>query len=102
MTEATWGEGAATPKIDWRMSAALQNVPRGEEDLAEVTSLEGAVRAWSQLDREHQEEAVITPDHSILIDGVTHTSFTKDGIADLARRLSEEGARTESGDPDAA
>ncbi len=38
MAEATWG-GRGTAEIDWRMSAALENVPRGDDDLAEVTSL---------------------------------------------------------------
>jgi hypothetical protein len=27
MTEATWGESAKTPDINWRMSASLENVP---------------------------------------------------------------------------
>ncbi|MBD8736821.1 MULTISPECIES: hypothetical protein [unclassified Sphingomonas] len=38
MSEATWGK-AASPEIDWRMSAALENVPRGDKEFAEVTSL---------------------------------------------------------------
>jgi len=50
MTEATWDDAAKNPPIDWRMSAALENVPRGNSDIAEVTSLEGAVRAWVTLD----------------------------------------------------
>ena len=57
MTEATWGDDAKTPEIDWRMSAALETVPRGDEDLAEVTSLDGAVRAWTALDPEHRSAA---------------------------------------------
>ena len=36
--------------IDWSMSAALANVQRGGSELPEVTSLEGAVRAWMALD----------------------------------------------------
>lgn len=92
MTEATWGEGAATPGIDWRMSAALQNVPRGDEDVAEVTSLEGAVRAWRELDQVHREAAVITVDHPVMIEGVSHASFSSEGIADLASRLPGEPA----------
>ena len=35
MSQASWGE-AGTPDINWRMSAALQNVPRGDDDLAVV------------------------------------------------------------------
>jgi hypothetical protein len=87
MTEATWGEGSATPEINWRMSVALENVPRGDEDVAEVTSLEGAVRAWRDLDRTHQEQAVITLDHPVLIDGVSHATFSGQGIAELAAHL---------------
>jgi hypothetical protein len=87
MTEATWGDNSATPGIDWRMSVALQNVPRGNEEVAEVTSLEGAVRAWCELDRAHQEQAVITLDHPILIEGVSHATFSGQGIADLAAQL---------------
>lgn len=87
MTEATWGGDIATPHINWRMSVALEDVPRGDEDLAEVTSLEGAVRAWLELDPSHQEGAVITLEHPILIDGVSHTAFNGSGIADLAAHL---------------
>ena len=92
MTEATWGEDTANPGIDWRMSVALENVPRGDEDLAEVTSLEGAVRTWCELDRAHQDEAMITLDHPILIDGVSHATFNGQGIADLASQLPERGS----------
>jgi hypothetical protein len=60
MTEASWG-GVASLGIDWRMSAALENVPRGDEEIAEVTSLEQAVRAWLALDPAHQEDAVLLP-----------------------------------------
>jgi len=54
MTEATWGNSAGPTAIEWTMSAALENVLRGDTDLAEVTSLEGAVRAWRDLDPEHR------------------------------------------------
>ena len=50
MTEATWGETAKTPEINWRMSASLENVPRGDSDVAEVTNLGRAVRDWRELD----------------------------------------------------
>ena len=86
MTEATWG-GAASPDLDWRMSAALENVPRGEDDVAEVTSLEGAVRAWSELDAEHRQHAVLTPERAIQLDGALVSRLTGDGIAALAERL---------------
>jgi hypothetical protein len=87
MTEATWGGDAKTPDIDWRMSAALENVPRGNENLAEVTSLKGAVRTWMTLDPEHRDAAVLTPEHPLQIDGAAHATLTGDGIAALAERL---------------
>ncbi|BCA62752.1 hypothetical protein HMP09_1986 [Sphingomonas sp. HMP9] len=87
MTEATWGQAAKTPDIDWRMSAALEDVPRGEEDVAEVTSLEGAVRAWLELDSEHRTAATLTAERPVQVDGVSLTSFVGDGIATLAERL---------------
>lgn len=87
MTEATWGDEAKTPDIDWRMSAALENVPRGDDDLAEVTSLERAVRAWTTLDPEHRSAAVLTPERALQIDGATHATLAGDSIATLAERL---------------
>lgn len=87
MTEATWGDESKTPDIDWRMSAALENVPRGDGDLAEVTSLEGAVRAWTGLDPEHRSAAVLTPERPVQIDGASSASFAGEGIAALAERL---------------
>lgn len=87
MTEATWGEDAKTPDIDWRMSAALEDVPRGDEDLPEVTSLEGAVRAWLELDPDHKAGATLTPERPVLIDGASSPSFVGEGIAVLAERL---------------
>lgn len=87
MTEATWDKSTTSPAIDWRMSVALENVPRGEEDVAEVTSLESAVRAWLSLDTAHQEAAVLTMEHPVIIDGTSLTSFTGDGIRQLAEQL---------------
>lgn len=87
MAEATWGEDAKTPVIEWRMSAALENVPRGNNDLAEVTSLEGAVRAWMELDPEHKAAATLTAERPVQIDGASSTSFVGEGIAVLAERL---------------
>jgi hypothetical protein len=87
MTEATWGDDIKTPGIDWRMSASLENVPRGDSDLAEVTSLEGAVRAWLDLDPEHKAVAVLTPERAVLIDGVSSESLAGDSIAALTEHL---------------
>ena len=100
MSEATWG-GAASPDIDWRMSAALENVPRGNEDLAEVTSLERAVRAWLALDAEHRGGAVLTPERSVMLDGASMDEFTGEGIAALAERLPDSAA-AKPNNPDAA
>jgi len=87
MTEATWGDAAKTPTIDWRMSASLENVPRGDGDLAEVTSLERAVRAWLGLDPAHRAAATLTPERPVQLDGVAMASFEGEGIAALAERL---------------
>lgn len=97
MTEATWGDEAMTPDIDWRMSASLENVHRGDIDLAEVTSLGGAVRAWQQLDPEHQAAATLTPEHALQIDGVTVESFSGEAIAALAERLQPNDVEGEDG-----
>lgn len=87
MTEATWGEDKKTPDLDWRTSAALENVPRGDSDVAEVTSLERAVRAWIDLDPEHKAAAKLTIERTVQIDGVSIDTFTGEGIAVLAERL---------------
>ncbi|QXQ07362.1 hypothetical protein KX816_04875 [Sphingosinicellaceae bacterium] len=87
MNEATWGNDAMTPQIDWRMSASLENVHRGDTDLAEVTSLLGAVRAWQSLDPEHQEAATLTPEHPIQIEGVSTGSFKGTAIGVLVEQL---------------
>lgn len=87
MTEATWGDATRTPDIDWTMSAALENVVRSGSDVAEVTNLGDAVRAWLQLDPAHQADAVLTPERSIQIDGAAMEHFTGDGIRVLSERL---------------
>lgn len=76
--------------IDWRMSAALENVPRGDAELPEVTSLEGAVRAWTRLDGELQAEAVLTPERPVAVDGgEAAVSFAGMAIRALAEKLPE-------------
>ncbi len=87
MTEATWGESAKTPDINWRLSASLKNVPRGESDVAEVTNLERAVRDWLALDPQHQSAAILTTEHAVQVDGVSATTFTGEAIAALADHL---------------
>lgn len=87
MTEATRGDEPKTPDIDWRMSAALENVPRGDADVAEVTSLEGAVRAWTTLDPPHRDATVLTPERPVQIDGSAHAMLAGNGIAASAERL---------------
>jgi hypothetical protein len=86
MTEASWGT-AGTPDIAWRMSAALKNVPRGDDELVEVTNLEGAVRAWLALDPEHRAEATLTTERALLIDGVSLHELRGDHIGALAEQL---------------
>jgi len=94
MTEATWGNDAKTPYIDWRMSAALEDVPRGDEDVAEVTSLEGAVRAWLELDSQQKIAATLTTERPVQIDGVSLKSFAGNGISVLAELLPTPSAIT--------
>jgi hypothetical protein len=92
MTEATWGTAGEPPAINWRMSAALENVPRGDSDVAEVTSLEEAVRVWLGLDLQHQTNATITPEQPIrLHEGEGSSSFSGDAIRALADRLPQAG-----------
>lgn len=87
MAEATWGDDAMSPDIDWTMSAALENVERGDEELPEVTNLAGAVRAWLTLDPEHRAAATLTFDRPLLLDGTNVSSLSGDAIAALAGRL---------------
>jgi len=87
MTEATWGESAKTPDINWRMSASLENTPCGDADIAEVTNLERAGRDWVRLDPEHREAATLTTDHAVQIEKVSSTTFTGEAIAALAEHL---------------
>jgi len=92
MSEASWGNGTMSPQIDWRMSAALENVPRGDSDLAEVTSLVCAIAAWRALDPRHQSNAVLTPERPLVIDGSSHVTLTGEAIAALAERLPDDHA----------
>jgi hypothetical protein len=87
MTEANWGDTTNPTAIEWSMSAALENVSRGDSELAEVTSLEGAVRAWRALDPEHQVHARLSTEHPVQFEGVATAVFTGNAIAELAKRL---------------
>ena len=69
------------------MSASLENVPRGDSDVAEVTNLERAVRDWRELGPEHQAAAVLTVEHPVQIDGASSATFAGEGIAALADHL---------------
>lgn len=91
MPEATWNDGTETREVNWRMSASLENVPRGESDLAEVTNLERAVRDWLALEVRHRADATLTTEHPVLIDGASSTSFAGEAIAALASRLPQAG-----------
>ena len=87
MTEATWGDATKTPDIDWTMSASLEDVVRGGEDIPEVTSLRAAVVAWTALDPEHRAQATLKPERAILVDGASVPVFNGDAIAALVERL---------------
>ncbi|ONF95522.1 hypothetical protein [Sphingomonas jeddahensis] len=87
MAEATWGDATA-PTIDWKMSASLENVTRGGEQVPEVTNLEAAVRAWQQLEPDMQGDAVLTLERPVRLNGdVALESFVGAAIGDLAERL---------------
>lgn len=73
--------------IDWAMSAALANVERGGNEVPEVTSLKGAVQAWLALDNGLQNEAVLKPEHAVVVDGETVVVFEGQAIRALANQL---------------
>ena len=80
------------------MSAALENVPRGLEELVEVTSLEKAVRAWLALDPAHQEDAILIPQQALIVEGVSMIEIRGDNIGSLALDLPDAGgAQTDEG-----
>lgn len=68
-------------------------MPRGGNDVPEVTSLAGAVRAWWEMDAAHQAQAVLTTDHPVQLDkaGEAVQSFRGDAIHALAARLKQDG-----------
>ena len=87
MVEGSWNEEAKTSAIDWSVSAGLENVDRGGQDVAEVTNLETAVRTWLALDVEHQTDAVLTIEHPLQLDGVATAHFSGATIMALAEHL---------------
>jgi hypothetical protein len=86
MTVATCCDGG-TPKIDRRTSAALADVPPGQTDLPEATSLRSAVRERTGPDPEHGQNPVLTSERAVRIDGTSSTSLSGDVIAALAGHL---------------
>lgn len=87
MAEATWGDDTQNPPIDWKASAALEDIVRNGEHVPEVTNLERAVREWTALESAHRAGAVLTLEHPVTIDGVEHHRLTADGIQMLAAKL---------------
>lgn len=71
------------------MSAALNAVQRGDSEVPEVTNLAGAVRAWLTLDNGLQNEAVLTPERPVDLDGEAVAAFEGQAIRQLADRLPE-------------
>lgn len=90
MNEGSWGEATSTPIIDWSASAGLENVARGGHEIAEVTSLEGAVRAWLALEPTLQEKATLTVERPVLLNEVDHSHLAGLTIAALAEHLPPE------------
>ena len=68
MTEASWSD-EGTAAIAWTMSASLEDVSRSGEQVPEVTSLERAVRAWTGLEAEQREAAVLTTERPVTLPG---------------------------------
>lgn len=91
MTEAGSSADNRRSDINWRVSASLENVPRGDSDVAEVTNLERAVRDWTTLDPAHQDAAVLTVEHAVVLDGIARTTFDPPAISVLADRLPSAG-----------
>lgn len=74
--------------IPWTASAALENVVRAGNDLAEVTSLEGCVRAWLELDDVHKRRAELVMEKAFQFQDEGYTRvFHEEGIAELAKHL---------------
>jgi hypothetical protein len=84
-----WGPDLQNPAPDWAISVSLENVGRGGQQIPEVTNLREAVRAWQQLDRPSQEEAILILERPVIIDGVQVDRFEGQGVALLAERLAE-------------
>jgi hypothetical protein len=74
------------------MSAALENVAWGGGDVARMTSLEGAVRAWLTLDPAHRTDATLKLEHPVIVDGASITDFSGNRTFALAERLAGGGA----------
>ena len=92
MTEASWSGGDAGA-IAWTMSASLEDVPRGSEQVPEVTSLEKAVRAWQELAPEQRDAAVLTSERPVTLPGETPVDrFVGSAIGRLAEQLPDGGA----------
>jgi len=93
MTEATWS-GSDEGTIEWTMSAALEDVPRGGEQVPEVTSLERAVRAWRELSSEQRVAAVLTSERPVKLPGETPLDrFVGEAIGQLAEQLPDSDAQ---------
>lgn len=83
----SWGDNTRNPEPDWSMSAALENVPRGDSELPEVTNLREAVTTWQQLDRGMRDAAILMLERPILLDGAQINRFEGQAIGRLADKL---------------
>lgn len=97
MAEASWTGGGT---IEWSMSASLEDVTRGGEQVPEVTSLERAVRAWRALPAEQRDEAVLTAERPVTLPGeLPADRYVGDVIGRIAAHLPDD---TPADDGDAA
>lgn len=92
MVEASWSGGDAGA-IAWTMSASLEDVPRGGEQVPEVTSLQRAVRAWRDLSPDQRTSAVLTTERPVTLANEPPVDrFVGDAIGRLADHLPDNDA----------
>lgn len=93
MSEASWNGGGT---IEWTMSASLEDVTRGGEQVPEVTSLARAVRAWQTLPEEQRVDAVLTAERPVTLPGeLPADRYIGAAIGRIAAQLPKDGADDE-------
>ena len=70
------------------------------KSLSKLPSLEKAVRAWLVLDPAHQEDAILIPQHALIVDGVSMIEVRADSIGSVAARLPDAAPKGVITDPE--